>query len=496
MTRVTGAVVAHPNRTGRARALAGGVLDVVTGSGPAAWLSIPDRSTHHFLVHDTMILSATFFERVQNAAKTTPDAALVLFTAADSRNGAAVRQGALAGARWVPVANEYLPTAGIVLPQKVVRGYVEYAREHAGTWPENVLLYRFLKQEGVQVVAAVPNLVDYSLGDKDSRSACFFANDPDEGDEPGLAELSVIPFFAHGIAQCAVRMADGWRTILCEEYLRRFDIGDLPRRSEFGSDTEQGAWLTGFAMGVINRFEGHGVSQSGLVLDRALATIGHTTRLHAFAWDGLRSGMSVAPKSRDLVSPTVRVSCDGSFLGDYLLYTLAGRGYHVTRDSPADVVVYLAGEPVAADGAKLAVCLTGLTGSDLPLPGTKTCVLRLGVPYGPGMPAEEPVARFVRTHEEIEPQQLVHVNDITDAVEAVMLRDPPSDVYAIANPGLTGSEELRRALDLPGRRRTKPANGPAVPVDKAERELGWRQRITLAYGLRMYSEWLAYETDD
>jgi hypothetical protein len=157
MTRVTGAVVAHSNRIGRARALAGGVLDVVTDSGPASWLSIPDDSTHHFLLPDNVILSSTFFERVRNAVKSMPDAALVLFTPSDSRNGAAARQGALAGARWVPAANEGLPATGVVLPREVARSY---ALDHAGTWPETVLLYRFLKRSGVPVFAAVPNLVD------------------------------------------------------------------------------------------------------------------------------------------------------------------------------------------------------------------------------------------------------------------------------------------------------------------------------------------------
>jgi hypothetical protein len=328
----------------------------------------------------------------------------------------------------------------------------------------------------------------------DNNSACFFTDDPDEGDEPGLAELSVIPFFAHGVAQCAVRIRDGWRDVLCEEYLRRFDLPDLPARSEFDSDAEWGVWLTGFTMGVVNRFEGHGVSKSGLVLDRALASIAPSARLHAVAWDGLRSGMGTTPRSSDRSAPSVRVAVDG-FVGDHLLFTLAGRGYHVTRDSPADVVIYPAGSSVAAGGAKLAICLSRLTGGEQPMPDTKTCVLRLGVPYGPGMPPDEPMARFLRTHEDVSPQQLVHVNDIADAVEAVMLRDPPHDVYAIANAELTGSNEFRRVLGLPGRR-SEPAYGRAVPVDLAKRELGWRQRVTLAYGLRTYSDWLAYETDD
>ena len=45
-----------------------------------------------------------------------PHAALALFAFWNSRNGAAVRLGALAGARWVPGAGEYTPVAALLLP--------------------------------------------------------------------------------------------------------------------------------------------------------------------------------------------------------------------------------------------------------------------------------------------------------------------------------------------------------------------------------------------
>src|SRR5947207_2098289 len=115
MTRVTGAVLSQPHRSDRARRLAGSVLDVTTATGPAAWKSIPDGSTHHFLLRDNMTLSSTFFERLDAAVKTMSHTALVLFASAASRNGGAVRQGALAGTRWVPAVHEHLPSAGIVL---------------------------------------------------------------------------------------------------------------------------------------------------------------------------------------------------------------------------------------------------------------------------------------------------------------------------------------------------------------------------------------------
>jgi hypothetical protein len=187
-------------------------------------------------------------------------------------------------------------------------------------------------------------------------------------------------------------------------------------------------------MGVVNRFEGHGVSRSGLVLDRALSTIGTSRRLHAFAWDGLRSGMGTAPKSSDRPL-TVRVAV-GGFLGEHLLFTLAGRGYPVTRDGPADVVVYDCSLP--EPGVKATILL----GGDEPRPGVS--VIPMDTPYGPGMATEPSRA-----------DRLVHVTDIVDAVEHVMLQDPPPELY--------------------------PIERPSVPLD---------------LGLHMLWEWRAYETDD
>jgi hypothetical protein len=533
MTRVTGAVMAHPQRLERARALAGDVLDVVTDPDPAgqpsafrtsllAWSSIPDGSTHHFLLHDDMVLSDAFFERVQRAAEEMPGAALALFAFWNSRNGAAVRQGALAGARWVPAADEYMPVAAIMLPRDVAHGYVEWARDRGGTWPDDVLMYRYLKQAGVPRYVAVPSLAEHedmaSLVDNDfqglRRSVCFFQEDPGKGAErPGLAELSAIPFFKLGVAQCAVKTPTGWRTIQCEEYLRRFDI-ELPRREEFGEDW--GVWLTAFTMGVVNRFEGHGVDHSGLVLDQALATIGPgglchrlgakaladlTPPMHKVAWDGLRFGLAMTPKIKDSSSLSVRVACAGSFVGDYLRHTLADRGYHVT-EYEADVVIHQAGE--SATGAGRTICLTDLNAED----PEGDCVLRLGVAYGPGMPSDQALARFVRNAllnrtidlTEAESVQLVHVKDIADAVEAVLYRDPPSRVYDIANPDVTTPEDLCVAIGQSVRPvRTEgeaSSDRNPVPVGRAEKELGWRQSIDLHYGLHTYSQWLAYETED
>jgi hypothetical protein len=525
--------MAHPQRLERAQALAGDVLDVVTDPDPAgqpsafrtsllAWSSIPADSTHHFLLHDDMVLSNSFFERVRRAAEEMPDSALALFAFWNSRNGAAVRQGALAGARWVPAADEYMPVAALMLPRDVAQGYVEWARDKGGTWPDDVLMYRYLKQAGVPRYVAVPSMAEHedmaSLVDNDfqglRRATCFFEQDPGEGEQPGLTELSAIPFFKLGLAQCAVKTPTGWRTILCEEYLRRFDI-ELPPRAEFGANW--GVWLTAFTMGVVNRFEGHGVDQSGLVIDRALATIAPgglchelgakaladlTPPLHEVAWDGLRFGLAMSPRIKDRSSLSVRVACTGSFVGDYLRHTLADRGYHVTEYDEADVVIHREGE--STEGAERTICLTDLH-TETP---AGDCVLRLGIPYGPGMPSEQTLAQFIRNAllnrpidlSEAKPVQLVHVKDIADAVEAVLYRSPPSRVYAIANPEITTPEDLCVAIGQSVRpvrtEGTAAKDGSPVPVGRAVKELGWQPSVDLRYGLHTYSQWLAYETDD
>ncbi|WP_433511775.1 NAD-dependent epimerase/dehydratase family protein [Nonomuraea sp. CA-143628] len=284
--------MAHPQRREAAIRLAGGVFDVVTDPDPAgrpsafrtsllAWSSIPSDATHHLLLHDDMVLSGTFFERAESAARAMPHAALALFAFWNSRNGAAVRQGALAGARWVPGAGEYTPVAALLLPRQVAGGYVEWARDRGDTWPDDVLMGRYLRQAGVPVFVAVPSLAEHedlaSLVDNDfqglRRSPCFFADDPQgffpdgsEGfppddaqagrssfEESVLGELPVIPFFKRGVAQCAVRVpgTGRWRDIRCEDYLagRGIDADSL----RAGAATRHWPlWLTAYTMGIVH----------------------------------------------------------------------------------------------------------------------------------------------------------------------------------------------------------------------------------------------------
>jgi len=173
---LSGSVLTHPARGDAAfRVVAQappGALSVVTDPDPtgpptvirtalAAWESIPPSSTHHLIVQDDMLLTGTLFPRARMAIEAMPDAALALFSLWDSRNGAAVRLAALSGARWVGAVNEYTPCAALILPRAVAAGYVDYVRRHPRTWPEDILMYRYLRSDNVPCFVSVPIVVEH-----------------------------------------------------------------------------------------------------------------------------------------------------------------------------------------------------------------------------------------------------------------------------------------------------------------------------------------------
>lgn len=178
-----------------------------------------------------MVLSETFLDRVRLAIEELPDAALALFALWDSRNGAAVRLGAMAGARWVGAVNEYFPCVAIVLPRRIAEGFVAYGRERLGGWPDDILMHRYLSALGVPRYVAVPNLAEHE--DRGSisgnafrgprRSVCFLPGDRSGKEGETLTGLTVLPFFKHGVAQCAVRVPgpgpEQWLHLGTEQYL-------------------------------------------------------------------------------------------------------------------------------------------------------------------------------------------------------------------------------------------------------------------------------------
>ncbi|MEU6783305.1 NAD-dependent epimerase/dehydratase family protein [Nonomuraea angiospora] len=602
--RLSGAVMAHPQRREAAARLAGGVLDVVTDPDPGgrpsafrtsllAWSSIPGDSTHHFLLHDDMVLSSTFFERAERAARAMPHAALALFAFWNSRNGAAVRQGALAGARWVAGAGEYTPVAALLLPKEVAEGYVEWAAGRGDTWPDDVLMGRYLRQAGVPVFVAVPSLAEHedlaSLVDNDfqgvRRSPCFFTDDPlaGLGEDAVLDDLPVIPFFKRGVAQCAVRVpgTGRWRDLRCEDYLAGLgiDAGALVARAGVGA---HGAlWLTAYTMGVVHRDGGLGDARvvdggralgGARVVDEALATMGPgglchelsgrelgrlSAELHEVARSGLEAGLGAGPP-RAVTSPspvpliaapgpsaTVAVSGAETFVREHLAYALADRGLRLADGESGVPVVHvcaLGWSPDADPEEELRLARAAFAGgrggvllssihvypqrkwvdeetpvSPAATPLSRTLlqveaaapgavVLRLGEPYGPGMPQRGPVADLVLRSSlnrpapvSGRPVQLVHVQDVAGAVLAALERGVAGRVYNVANRKRLRMGELAEAVS----KAVRPMNvetsdeppWPLVNVERAGAELGWRERVTLDYGLHTLAQWLAYESD-
>ncbi|MGW1372946.1 hypothetical protein ACWD6P_01530 [Streptomyces sp. NPDC002446] len=307
----------HPKRRaaaeGLARAAPPGALRVVMDPDPAgrpsvlrtalcAWSAIEDGATHQLVVQDDMILSDTFFDRARAAIEEMPDAALALFALWDSRNGAAVRFGAMTGARWVGAVNEYFPCVAIILPRRVADGFVAYGRRHLDSWPDDILMYRYLRANGIPSYVSVPSLAEHEDHGSISgnafrgprRSVCFLPSDIPGREESRLTGLKVLPFFKHGVAQCAVHL-DGtdpgrWLHLDCAQYLEGSGVRverlqpAIAGMAEAAAPADaEGTWLTAFTMGFVQRRQG--LASAGhpdpAVLTEALATVGPGGISHA-----------------------------------------------------------------------------------------------------------------------------------------------------------------------------------------------------------------------
>ncbi|WP_438484016.1 hypothetical protein [Streptomyces sp. S186] len=302
--RLSGAVMTHPRRRAAAERLARaappGALRVVMDPDPAgrpsvlrtalcAWEAIEDGATHQLVVQDDMILSDTFFARARTAIAEMPDAALALFALWDSRNGAAVRFGAMTGARWVGAVNEYFPCVAIILPREVAAGFAAFGRRHLDSWPDDILMNRYLRAHGIPAYVSVPSLAEHEDHGSISgnafrgprRSVCFLPQDVPRSEGTRLTGLRVLPFFKQGVAQCAVRVDDPraghdprlphgpgsrpgrWLHLDCEQYLEGAGVRigrhqpAIVRMAEATTpEAARGAWLTAFTMGFVQQTDG------------------------------------------------------------------------------------------------------------------------------------------------------------------------------------------------------------------------------------------------
>ncbi|MFF8375388.1 hypothetical protein ACF07V_04510 [Streptomyces sp. NPDC015661] len=536
--RLSAVVMTHPRRREAAEKLAlsapSGLLRVVMDPDPtgtpsvlrtalAAWSAIEDGATHQLVIQDDMLLSESFYDRVRSAIEAQPDAALALFALWDSRNGAAVRMGALAGARWVGAVNEYFPCVAIVLPRRHAEGFAAYGRQRLGGWPDDILMHRYLRDQGVPRYVAVPNLTEHE--DRGSisgnafrgprRSVCFLPKDPTAQEENRtLTGLTVLPFFKHGVAQCAVRVPgpgpERWLHLDTEQYLEGAGLPESLRRPPGAGGLAEadvrGTWLTAVAMG----FEAARTGLAGATRDteayaEALATIGpggisnahteeHLARRREALADVARraldagheaAGRRPRPRRR---SGLVWRGADNP-LGEHLARRLAD------RHEQADAVI---------DLTRLASAAPEVTVHPQGAPHPYT--LSLGEVYGPGCSRRTPIGRMVwdalRSHPitvEGSPDAEVHavyVHDLADAIAAVLRTRPDDLAFTVAAEPHTAAELARAVHEAvrPVPIRTAQGEDPGrhTPPDHA-RPPGWTPVTSRARGLHAFAQWLAYE---
>ncbi|MFJ9411063.1 hypothetical protein [Streptomyces sp. NPDC101393] len=549
--RLSGAVMTHPKRLAAAedlaRAAPPGALRVVMDPDPggkpsvlrtalSAWSAIEDGATHQLVVQDDMILSDAFFDRARLAIEEMPDAALALFALWDSRNGAAVRFGAMAGARWVGAVNEYFPCVAIILPRQVASGFVDYGRRRLDAWPDDILMYRYLRANGIPSYVSVPNLAEHEDHGSISgnafrgprRSACFLP-DGAPGRAGGLLTgLTVLPFFKHGVAQCAVRVEDPgprrWLHLNCEQYLEgsgvrveRYLSANLRMSEAVTSRDAKGAWLTAFTMGFVHRRKAHrcdpsdagGGAPDPAVLAEAMATVGpggisyaqsedHITEvreeLARITESAAEAGMAAAARpgaARSAVRP-IRVGVRGSAtpVGEHLLRGLADRGHQVTvlnpargtappADTPAlDALIDLSslsgsgGQPGAPSGGGIAVDIRA--GSV----GAGTHDLYVGDLYGPGCSPYSRIGRMVWDALRSQPLTIdgspgdllspLHISDLADALSLILRVPPEHRALSLVGGNAYTVAEMAEAV----RKAVRPvplAGGQSVPADAPRR---------------------------
>ncbi|MCX4851195.1 hypothetical protein [Streptomyces sp. NBC_00893] len=530
----------HPKRRAAAEKLAlsapSGLLRVVMDPDPtgtpsvlrtalAAWSAIEDGATHQLVIQDDMVLSDSFFDRVRCAIEELPDSALALFALWDSRNGAAVRFGAMAGARWVGAVNEYFPCVAIVLPRRVAEGFVAYGRQRLGGWPDDILMYRYLCANGVSRHVAVPNLAEHE--DRGSisgnafrgprRSVCYVPGDGVGDEGRTLTAPAVIPFFKYGVAKCAVRVAgpgqERWLHLDAEQYLRGAGLSPALLRPPGGGAAEadvRGTWLTALAMGYEAARAGFAVPPApSEAYAEAVATIGpggisnasteeHIARrrepLAEVARLALQAGREAAAGHRARPRRPGGLVWRGAAtpLGEHLARRLADR-----RERSAAVI-----DLTRLHSAEPEVTVRP-QGDPVPYR------LNVGEVYGPGCSHHSPVGRMVwdalRSRPivvEGDPDAEVHpvyVDDLADAIEAVLRIRPERHVLTVAPEKPCTAAELAQAVHeavrpVPVRSGSGNGSGNERPAPAgAVRPPGWTPSTGLARGLHAFAQWLAYE---
>ena len=557
--QLSGSVLTHPARGNAAvQVLAQappGALAVVTDpvpSGPptvlrtalAAWGTIPPSATHHLIVQDDMLLSTTLFERARLAIEAMPQAALTLFSLWDSRNGAAVRLGALTGARWVASVNEHTQCAALILPRAVAAGYVDYVRSHSWTWPEDILMSRYLRVRNVPCFIAVPNLAEHSdlpsiAGNSfrgPRRSACFLPADRPGGEDRAHTNLSVVPFFKNGRAQCVVRLENSqparWLHLETADHLRGAGVPDRDLRPRLGRlmkglDPQAllGTWLTAYTLGrqtpktacdidsAVVTEALRTIAVGGMSHYEAAAHINDAEKLFTeVAHIAVEAGRTTVPKPRQTAA-RLRVLGADCPLGEHLVRLLADRGHPVTVVSSHPLngtqhgVRYLVTQASGTGSEGDAVIdLRQLDDAQTTATG-RTVVIRPGGPaqaeirhdvghlYGPGCGPGSVIGAMVWAALQSQPIRISdatpdvvrprHIQELADLVLAVISgrSAAPAPEYPVDE--LAEIVTLVRPTPVHDLRTT--AHPPAPPTRPPHRD------DDLRFRLHHFSQWLAYE---
>ncbi|MFC8538536.1 hypothetical protein ACFUJY_32105 [Streptomyces sp. NPDC057249] len=171
------AIMAHPTRSRLAQAVAEQlapqkctvVLDPEPWGVPAtlrtavrAWAAMDPQVTHHVVLQDDIVLTADFTAHIETLTRTHPDRAVSLFTDWGSRNGTVVRLAALEGRRVATAIPQYTPCQAMVMPRRLVEGFVD----RASAWedplePDDNVLRKFFVEQREELLLSVPNLVEH-----------------------------------------------------------------------------------------------------------------------------------------------------------------------------------------------------------------------------------------------------------------------------------------------------------------------------------------------
>lgn len=286
---LSAAVMTHPRRLSRARAVAAGLapLEAVLAvdpepDGPSstirsarlAYAAVAPDATHHLVLQDDVRLPPGVLAAVRQSLTRRPRAAVSYFVEWGSRTATLVRWAALTGASWVPLVNPYVPTQALALPAEIAREFAAFLRTQPDTGvADDELALEFLRQAGVPCLVTVPNLVEHD--DRSSltgnhnhgirRSACLLPDLPFS--DTVLDVPALLPFLAwiDGTATTIDTTDGSYSTrlptgrVLAE---RGFDTAATAAayraavdglRADIGERHRYGLWETAVAMGVVLR---------------------------------------------------------------------------------------------------------------------------------------------------------------------------------------------------------------------------------------------------